>query len=102
MHADRAGLDAGSGVGNSQGFQESLNRAIFTTWSMQCEKHQADHLVAQLLSERRSDIDGHRVVTATDQRQLVRTARTERYLALRRLSTHQHYDVGAGKKGSLC
>src|SRR5580765_3195356 len=102
MHADRTGLDAGSGVWNSQSFQESLDRAIFTTWSVQREKYQADLLVAQILSERRSDIDGHCVVATMDQRPMHRGARPERHIALSRSPPHQHPDAGAGQKGPLC
>ena len=75
MHADRTGLDAGSGVGDSEGFQKSLNRAILTTWSVQREKHQVDLPVVQILREHRSDIDGHRVVATTDQRPIHCSAR---------------------------
>src|SRR3954470_20532493 len=102
MHTDRARLYTGAGIGNSQRFQESLNRSIFPARSMQREKRQVDLLITQVLRERRSYIDGHRIVPTTNQRSMDRSACPERYLALSRLSSHQYPDAGRGQKRSLC
>jgi hypothetical protein len=63
---------------------------------MQREKYQVDLLIVQILRERRSNIDDHRVVATTDQRPMHCGASPERDIALSGLSTHQHPDAGMG------
>ena len=50
VHPNRAGLDARSGVRDPQGLQEALNRAVFSSGTMQCEKGHSDLLILQVLA----------------------------------------------------